>query len=121
MCIRDRGGVVLAGEGYGESALREIEEELGLTGAELTFHFDFYGEYAGQKVWGRVFSCISDGPFSLQPEEVAAGAFRTIEEVKDLIREEPCTPDSVSVFLRFLDPDIGRKAMVISSGQREES
>jgi len=107
------GGGVLAGETYEESAARELHEEIGLAGAELAFHFDFYGEYAGQRVWGRVFSCVSDGPFVLQPEEVASGAFRSIEEVKSLIRDMPCTPDSVYVFLRFLDCEKGSKTEVI--------
>jgi 8-oxo-dGTP pyrophosphatase MutT (NUDIX family) len=96
------GGVVLAGEGYEESARRELEEELGITGVPLMFHFDFYGEYSGQKVWGRVFSCVSDGPFILQPEEVAGGAFYDLDEVKRLITKEPCTPDSVYVLERYL-------------------
>ncbi len=96
------GGVVLAGEKYEKSALRELEEEIGVKDAELTFLFDFYGEYAGQKVWGRVFSCISDGPFTLQPEEVSGGAFYDIEGVKHLIETEPCTPDSVYAFFRAI-------------------
>ena len=97
------GGVVLAGEEYGESARRELEEELGITGVPLKFLFDFYGEYAGQKVWGRVFSCISDGPFILQSEELTGGAFHEIDEVKELISKEPCTPDSVYVLERYLN------------------
>jgi 8-oxo-dGTP pyrophosphatase MutT (NUDIX family) len=97
------GGVVHAGEEYEESAKRELDEELGIKGVPLRFLFDFYGEYAGQKVWGRVFSCISDGPFILQPEELTGGAFHKIEEVKELISKEPCTPDSVYVLERYLN------------------
>jgi isopentenyldiphosphate isomerase len=97
------GGVVLAGEEYEESARRELEEELGIKGVLLKFLFDFYGEYAGQKVWGRVFSCISDGPFILQSEELSGGAFHEIDEVKELISKEPCTPDSVYVLERYLN------------------
>jgi 8-oxo-dGTP pyrophosphatase MutT (NUDIX family) len=97
------GGVVVAGEDYEESARRELEEELGISGVPLAFLFDFYGEYAGQKVWGRVFSCISDGPFILQSEELTGGAFREIHEVKELISKEPCTPDSVYVLERYLN------------------
>jgi isopentenyldiphosphate isomerase len=97
------GGVVLAGEDYEESAKRELKEELGVADVPLMFHFDFYGEYAGQKVWGRVFSCVSDGPFILQPEEVAGGAFHDLDEVNRLITKEPCTPDSVYVLERYLD------------------
>jgi 8-oxo-dGTP pyrophosphatase MutT (NUDIX family) len=97
------GGVVIAGEDYEESARRELGEELGITGVPLTIHFDFYGEYAGQKVWGRAFSCISDGPFILQKEELTGGAFYEINEVKALISKEPCTPDSVYVLERYLE------------------
>jgi 8-oxo-dGTP pyrophosphatase MutT (NUDIX family) len=96
------GGVVLAGEDYEASAVRELEEELGVKGVPLESHFDFYGEYAGQRVWGRVFSCVTDGPFALQPEEVAGGAFYTLEEVKGLMAFEPCTPDGVYVLERYL-------------------
>ncbi|MGO9146650.1 MAG: NUDIX hydrolase YfcD [Desulfomonilia bacterium] len=97
------GGVVLANEEYEESARRELEEELGIKGVPLKFLFDFYGEYAGQKVWGRVFSCVSDGPFILQSEELTGGAFHEIDEVKELISKEPCTPDSVYVLERYLN------------------
>jgi 8-oxo-dGTP pyrophosphatase MutT (NUDIX family) len=97
------GGVVVAGEDYEESARRELEEELGITGVPLAFLFDFYGEYVGQKVWGRAFSCISDEPFVLQKEELTGGAFHEIDEVIELISNEPCTPDSVYVLARYLD------------------
>ncbi len=102
------GGVVLAGEEYEESALRELEEEIGVAGEKLTTLFDFYGEYAGQKVWGRAFSCISDGPFTLQPEEVSSGAFHHEESLRRLIASERCTPDSVYVYLRALNNGNGR-------------
>lgn len=95
------GGVVLAGEDYELSALRELKEEIGVEASELTFLFDFYGEYAGQKVWGRAFSAVSDGPFTLQAEEVSTGGFYGLDEVERLIREKPCTPDGVYVFRRF--------------------
>jgi 8-oxo-dGTP pyrophosphatase MutT (NUDIX family) len=97
------GGVVVAGEDYETSARRELGEELGITGVPLVFLFDFYGEYAGQKVWGRAFSCVTDGPFILQKEELTGGAFYEINEVKALIAQGPCTPDSVYVLERYLN------------------
>jgi 8-oxo-dGTP pyrophosphatase MutT (NUDIX family) len=95
------GGVVLAGEGYEPSARRELKEEIGVEAGALTFLFGFYGEYAGQKVWGRAFSATSDGPFTLQAEEVSSGAFYSREGLEALIREKPCTPDSVYVYRLF--------------------
>jgi 8-oxo-dGTP pyrophosphatase MutT (NUDIX family) len=99
------GGVVVSGEDYEESARRELEEELGITGVPFVFLFDFYGEYAGQKVWGRAFTCISDGPFILQKDELTGGAFYDIDDVKVLIAKESCTPDSVYVLGRYLVMD----------------
>jgi 8-oxo-dGTP pyrophosphatase MutT (NUDIX family) len=100
------GGVVVAGEEYEPSARRELKEEIGVEVEELTFLFDFYGEYAGQKVWGRAYSAFSDGPFTLQAEEVSSGGFYGREELERLIREKPCTPDSVYVFRRSAGADM---------------
>jgi 8-oxo-dGTP pyrophosphatase MutT (NUDIX family) len=64
------GGVVLAGESYEASARRELAEELGIMGVSLDFRFDAYYEDPDNRVWGRIFTCIHDGPFSLQAEEI---------------------------------------------------
>ncbi len=51
------GGVVLAGESYEESAIRELDEELGVTEVNLQFHFDHFYEDENNRVWGRIFTC----------------------------------------------------------------
>jgi len=89
------GGVVLAGESYEESAARELEEELGVRNASLETLFDFSGEYLGQKVWGRAYSCTAEGPFVLQPEgshstapteiDAITGATITSAAVRDML------------------------------------
>lgn len=96
------GGVVLAGESYGESALRELEEELGIAGVPLTRHFDHHHTDTQNDVWGRVFSCVWDGPLRLQPEEVADGFWRAPEAVLARAGEEPVTPDGLAVLGRYL-------------------
>lgn len=96
------GGVVLAGEPYELSAKRELAEEIGVHDAELIPHFDFYHEDQGNRVWGRVFSCHSDGPFVLQEEEVEEGFFMTVDAVLGLCEKEPFTPDGILVLKRFL-------------------
>lgn len=104
------GGVVLKGESREESAVRELREELGIEGAAVRFLFDFYGEYQGQRVWGRAYSCVHDGPFVLQAEEVAGGSFHPIEALEELIASRPCTPDSVYVLRRYLRASRGEEA-----------
>jgi 8-oxo-dGTP pyrophosphatase MutT (NUDIX family) len=94
------GGVVLAGESYESSAVRELAEELGVT-APLRHLFDHYYEDAANRVWGRIFSCIHDGPFTLQVEEVDSGRFITIADALTLSGSEPFTPDGVEILRRI--------------------
>ncbi|MEW6219722.1 MAG: NUDIX domain-containing protein [Thermodesulfobacteriota bacterium] len=95
------GGVVLAGESYEEAAARELAEELGIAPA-LRRLFDNFHEDRRNRVWGRVFTCVADGPFTLQEEEVAAGFFLPLAEVLALSRTAPFTPDGLVILERFL-------------------
>ncbi len=95
------GGVVLAGESYEDSATRELAEELGVRDVQLRFLFDQYYEDTDNRVWGRVFSCIHEGPFILQEEEVESGRFMSIEELRRLSRVHPVTPDGLALLDRL--------------------
>lgn len=96
------GGVVLAGESYELSAKRELAEELGVRKVALKSHFDFYHEADNNRVWGRVFSCLAEGPFVLQPEEVEDGFFLGVDAVLALAAAEKFTPDGLMVLKRFM-------------------
>ncbi len=91
------GGVVLAGESYEESAARELAEELGVDGVSFTPLFDQYFEEVDNRVWGRIFSCVHDGPFELQEEEVAFGRFMSVAEIFELSKKEEFTPDGIGI------------------------
>lgn len=91
------GGVVLAGETYEDGAARELEEEIGVRGVPLETLFDFYFEEGKVRVWGRVFSCRSEGPFRLQEEEVQGGEFMSLDEIARRSASEPFTPDGLEV------------------------
>ena len=97
------GGVVVAGESYEESAARELTEELGVKDVPLLPCFDHYFEDEGNRVWGRVFRCRHEGPFTLQAEEVAGGRFMTLEQVMALSEREPFTPDGIEILRRLQD------------------
>lgn len=94
------GGVVLAEESYEVAAARELAEELGVKG-DLHLLFDQYYEDADNRVWGRIFSCIHEGPFTLQPEEVTDCRFMQLTEALDLSAREPFTPDGLLLLDRL--------------------
>ncbi len=96
------GGVVLGGESYEQSAVRELAEELGVTDVHLTPLFDQFYEDEGNRVWGRIFSCISQGPFVLQPEEVEYGRFMEPQLALEFSEIEPFTPDGIIVLEKVL-------------------
>ena len=97
------GGVVLAGETYEEGARRELAEELGISGTQLTPLFDFYHEDEHIRLWGGAFSCVYDGELVLQEEEIANGKFMQVDEVLRLAESELFTPDCLYVLKRHLD------------------
>ncbi|AZE46387.1 Putative Nudix hydrolase YfcD [Pseudomonas chlororaphis] len=96
------GGMVLAVESYAESAARELEEELGVSGVELTAHDHFFFEDTGSRLWCSAFSAVWDGPLRLQPEEVLEARFISIDEVMREIAEKPYCPDSLAALQRYL-------------------
>ena len=97
------GGVVLSGESYELSAMRELAEELGVRDVPLTPHFDFYYGDDLARVWGRVFSCVYDGDMVLQAEEVESGEFLSVSAILQQAQTRPYTPDSVLALSRYLD------------------
>ncbi|MDW7774254.1 MAG: NUDIX domain-containing protein [Desulfobulbaceae bacterium] len=96
------GGVVLANESYDDSARRELQEELGICGNHfLTPCFDHFYEDADNRVWGRVYRCAHEGPFTLQPEEVEYGMFVPVPTALRMSGQEPFTPDGLEILNRF--------------------
>ena len=95
------GGVVAAGESYEECAEREAAEELGIRGTVLEPKFDLYYEDERNRCFGRVFTCVHDGPFTLQPEEVESAKFHDVDEIAGGAIA-PTTPDTLLAFKRLL-------------------
>jgi 8-oxo-dGTP pyrophosphatase MutT (NUDIX family) len=98
------GGVVLAGESYDESAVRELAEELGITGVKIEPHFDFWYEDGFVRVWGRAYSCIWDGPLVLQADEVDSVHEIAPEMVLSGQIEGEFAPDSLAALRRLMRP-----------------
>lgn len=96
------GGVVAAGESYDEGARRELAEEVGIRVARPQALFDFAYEDAANRVNGRVYRVIWDGPLVLQAEEVVRGEWLLPGAVRERIDRDPFCPDGVVAFERYL-------------------
>lgn len=91
------GGVVLAGESYLQAAVRELSEELGITGITLEHRLDHFYQDDANMVWGCIYSCTHNGPFSLQKEEIDEGRFVPIPAIRELNESEPVIPDGLEI------------------------
>ncbi|MCX4668401.1 NUDIX domain-containing protein [Streptomyces sp. NBC_01381] len=97
------GGVVGAGESYDDAALREAQEELGVSGLpQPTPLFKFlYEDGAGHSWWSYVYEVVCDLPVSPQVEEVDWHAFLTEDELERRLGEWEWTPDGLAAFERL--------------------
>ncbi|MET9732399.1 NUDIX domain-containing protein [Streptomyces sp. NPDC006458] len=99
------GGVVGTGEPYDEAALREAEEELGVSGLPRpTFLFKFlYDDGAGQSWWSAVYEVRCELPVRPQVEEVAWHDFVTEEELRARLSEWEWVPDGLAAYERLAE------------------
>jgi 8-oxo-dGTP pyrophosphatase MutT (NUDIX family) len=97
------GGVVGAGESYDAAALREAEEELGVTGLPLPrYLFKFlYDGGAGQTWWSAVYEVQCDLPVQPQAEEVAWHDFLPEDEVRRRLDDWEWVPDGLAAYERL--------------------
>ncbi len=95
------GGVVLGNESYLHAAHRELKEELGIMETKLEPLFDHYYMDSHNKIWGRVFQCCHEGPFTLQQEEIECGMFLQSTDLTRLLRTKQITPDGLEILHRL--------------------
>jgi isopentenyl-diphosphate delta-isomerase len=96
------GGMVGYLESYEDSAARELEEELGVSGVALRFHEKFHFDQPGNRLWCAVFSAVWDGPLRLQPEEVMEARFMPVAQAQQESARLPYCPDSLVALQRYL-------------------
>ncbi|MEU7035921.1 NUDIX domain-containing protein [Streptomyces sp. NPDC046237] len=98
------GGVVGAGESYDDAALREAEEELGVSGLprpEPLFRFLHDSGGVAGKWWSAVYQVRCELPVNPQVEEVAWHAFLPEAEVVARLGEWEWVPDGLAAYERL--------------------
>jgi isopentenyldiphosphate isomerase len=92
------GGVCSVGEGWLESATRELAEEAGIH-AELVDRGPIVYESDETRVVGRVFVATHDGPFTFADGEVTATEWVPASELRAWAVHHPLVGDSLAVVL----------------------
>lgn len=98
------GGVVGAGESYDEAALREAEEELGVSGLprpEPLFRFLYESPDGRAAWWSSVYEVRCTLPVNPQVEEVAWHDFLTTAELERRLTEWEWVPDGLAAYERL--------------------
>lgn len=91
------GGVVAAGESYEVTNIREVEEEMGISGITMNHLFTFYYEDERIKCFGDAWEGVYDGPLVLQEVEVEDVEMMSMDEIISRSQNglEKFTPDSI--------------------------
>ncbi len=93
------GGVVAAGEDPYDAVVRELAEELGISGVDLVKLPE--GDYADDNTTyhAYLYSCVWDGPIQHQPSEVAWGAWMSPAELIAKLDDPswPVMPDTAAL------------------------
>ncbi|GHG67252.1 NUDIX hydrolase [Streptomyces griseocarneus] len=96
------GGVLGTGESYDRAALREAEEELGVSGLPApTPLFRFLYEGPGGRWWSAVYEVRCDLPVAPQEEEVAWWDFLPEEELQARLDAWEWVPDGLAAYARL--------------------
>jgi 8-oxo-dGTP pyrophosphatase MutT (NUDIX family) len=96
-------GTVAAGEAPETAARRELEEELGISGVDLVPLFtEWYADDRTRHL-SHVWTVTWDGPVRHQPEEIAWGAWFTVEELERSLADPdwPFVPDGRALLRRY--------------------
>ncbi|MBU0980171.1 MAG: NUDIX domain-containing protein [Nanoarchaeota archaeon] len=80
-------GHVETGDSYEDTAMKELQEETGITGVKMEMLGDFKLFIDKEREWHRLFICHHNGPITLN-EESSEGRFASIDGIKRLLEDK---------------------------------
>jgi isopentenyldiphosphate isomerase len=87
------GGHLNPGEDYEAGAYRELQEETGITGVELTFLYAYPLRNAIESENVRTYLCRYDGPVTYDPEEITEARFWSMSDIEANLGNGTFTPN----------------------------
>ena len=87
------GGHLCVGETYEEAAVREMEEELGITGAKLDYLYDYPLRNNVESENIRSFVMTWDGPVRFQEDEIDEVRLWSLDEIRKALGTGVFTPN----------------------------
>jgi isopentenyl-diphosphate delta-isomerase type 1 len=87
------GGHVDPGETPEQAAVREMDEELGVSGVELELLHEYVWRSPVESELVRTFRCSCEGPFRLKADEIDEGRFFSLDELRALVGTGQLTPN----------------------------
>jgi len=108
------GGHLAAGEEYEAASLREIEEELGIEGAEPVHMYDYVMRNEIETEHVRTGYIVHDGPFAFLDSEIDEIRFWSIEEIEKSLGSGLFTPNFEEEWERCL----AWRKVLLSRGQK---
>jgi isopentenyldiphosphate isomerase len=99
------GGVVGAGEGDDDAAVRELAEEVGITGVMPEPLGGGRYEDESVRVVGRCYRVVHDGPYTFADGEVVEARLVARDELRQMMSHLDFLPDSVALLTPLL-PEI---------------
>lgn len=90
------GGVLAAGEGWEDSARRELQEELGIASPLVPLGGGAYVDADVDEI-AKIYAVRHDGPFAFRDGEVVEAFFVSLDDLAQRIERDPFVPDSVAL------------------------
>ncbi len=99
------GGVVDAGEPWGDAAARELAEEAGITGSLRRLGQDRF-DAPGVGISCGIFHVVHDGPYPCPDGEVVEVRVVPVDDLASFVEEHDVCPDSLAVVLPHVLPGV---------------
>jgi isopentenyl-diphosphate delta-isomerase type 1 len=95
------GGHLNLGESYEKAAIRELNEELGITNAKLIYLYDYIWRTERESELVRTFKIIYDDVISFDKDEIDDGRFFSFDEIQAAIPSNIFTPNFIEEYRRY--------------------